>query len=108
MFRITDTPEVHSNGYHIKFDAKSGPTAYILPHWCEPADEDSSMWNPNWATRIVLTLKDEMKKNQKTTLIARFHDIQPSLLLFLRRLRVIKIVDEVWCSLIGGNFCYNI
>ena len=35
MFRVTDTPEVHSNGYHIKFDVNSGPMGYILPHWLE-------------------------------------------------------------------------
>ena len=35
MFRVTDKPEVHSNGFHICFDAKSGPSGYILPHWVE-------------------------------------------------------------------------
>ena len=33
VFRVTDCPEVHSNGYHIQFDAKSGPIGYILPQW---------------------------------------------------------------------------
>jgi hypothetical protein len=94
VFRITDTPQVHSNGYHIKFDAKSGPTGYILPHWIADNTQESSALN-DWTTRIVLPLKEEMKDAQKKTLIARFHDIQPSLLLFLRRLRQIKIHDEV-------------
>ena len=35
VFRVTDCPEVHSNGYHIRFDAKSGPIGYILPEWIE-------------------------------------------------------------------------
>ena len=35
MFRVTDRPEVHSNGYHVCFDVQSGPTGYILPHWIE-------------------------------------------------------------------------
>ncbi|XP_028393815.1 uncharacterized protein LOC114518092 [Dendronephthya gigantea] len=91
VFRITDTPEVHSNGYHIRFDAKSGPTGYILPHWWETKTDPALN---DWTTRIVLPLKDDMKDAQKKTLIARFHDIQPSLLLFLRRLRKIKIHDE--------------
>ena len=95
MFRITDTPQVHSNGYHIKFDSKSGPTGYILPHWI--ADKTDEKYASNdWTTRIVLPLKEEMKNVQKKTLIARFHDIQPSLLLFLRRLRQIEIHDEVF------------
>lgn len=33
MFTVTDCPEVHSLGYHLKFDARCGPTGYILPHW---------------------------------------------------------------------------
>ena len=33
VFRVSDCPEVHSNGYHIRFDAKSGPIGYILPKW---------------------------------------------------------------------------
>ena len=35
VFRVTDSPEVHSNGYHIKFDVNSGPMGYILPHWLD-------------------------------------------------------------------------
>lgn len=35
VFRVSDCPEVHSNGYHIRFDAKSGPIGYILPQWIE-------------------------------------------------------------------------
>ena len=40
VFRVTDTPEVHSNGYHIKFDVNSGPMGYILPHWLEEEPDD--------------------------------------------------------------------
>jgi len=35
VFRVTDRPEIHSNGYHICFDVHSGPMGYILPHWIE-------------------------------------------------------------------------
>ncbi|ESO85046.1 hypothetical protein LOTGIDRAFT_131097, partial [Lottia gigantea] len=41
VFRITDRPEIHSNGYHFCFDVKSGPMGYIMPHWVETEDEDS-------------------------------------------------------------------
>ena len=34
VFRITDTPAIHSNGFHIRFDASSDPIGFILPHWC--------------------------------------------------------------------------
>ena len=32
---MTDCPEIHSNGFHIKFDASKGPNGYILPDWIE-------------------------------------------------------------------------
>jgi len=35
VFRVTDTPEIHSAGFHIKFDVNSGPLGYILPHWID-------------------------------------------------------------------------
>ena len=35
VFRVTDTPAIHSNGYHIQFDASSDAIGYILPHWCQ-------------------------------------------------------------------------
>lgn len=34
VFRITDTPAIHSNGFHIRFDATSDAIGFILPHWC--------------------------------------------------------------------------
>ncbi|ESN90221.1 hypothetical protein HELRODRAFT_90869 [Helobdella robusta] len=33
VFRVSDTPEVHSRGLHVKFDANSKPLGYILPEW---------------------------------------------------------------------------
>ena len=43
VFRITDAPEIHSNDYHIRFDVKSDPMGYILPHWHpETADKSNS------------------------------------------------------------------
>lgn len=38
VFRITDQPEIHSNGYHIRFDANSKPLGYILPQWISKDD----------------------------------------------------------------------
>ena len=40
VFRITDTPEIHSSGYHIRFDAKCDAIGYILPHWIEEDDRE--------------------------------------------------------------------
>jgi len=40
VFRITNKPEIHSQGFHIRFDTQSGPIGYILPEWV-----DESFWN---------------------------------------------------------------
>lgn len=51
VFRVTDAPEVHSNGFHIKFDVNSGPMGYILPHWITDTDLYP---NDRYICRIVL------------------------------------------------------
>ena len=53
----------------------------------------------SWPTRIVLPLNDEHRQNEKSSLAPRFHDIRPSLLLFLHRLRGIFIHDKVGLTL---------
>jgi HSP90 family molecular chaperone len=42
VFRVTDKPEIHSNGFHIGFDASADPIGFILPHWIDnyQSDED--------------------------------------------------------------------
>ena len=45
-----------------------------------------------WRTKIVLPLKKEMQMEKLTS---RFHDIDPSLLMFLNRLHSIVIDDRV-------------
>lgn len=35
VFKVTDSPEIHSNGFHLRFDKNCGPMGYILPHWTE-------------------------------------------------------------------------
>ncbi|XP_051770945.1 uncharacterized protein wu:fj29h11 [Ctenopharyngodon idella] len=93
VFKVTDCPEIHSNGFHIRFDKTSGPMGYILPHWVEreralsPAAKEIA--EQRWTTRIHLPLRSE---NYQTKNL--FHDVHPSLLLFLHRLRSITIFNE--------------
>lgn len=35
VFKVTDCPEIHSNGFHVQFDKTCGPMGYILPNWKE-------------------------------------------------------------------------
>ncbi|XP_078257611.1 LOW QUALITY PROTEIN: uncharacterized protein LOC144594664 [Rhinoraja longicauda] len=94
VFKVTDTPEIHSNGFHICFDKLSGPMGYILPHWADderPVElTGSEAGKARWTTKIVLPLKPQNQQMQNL-----FHDIDPSLLLFLHRLRSITIINKV-------------
>ena len=43
VFRVTDTPEIHSNGFHIGFDASTDPIGFILPHWIKDYQSDENI-----------------------------------------------------------------
>ncbi|MGH0153085.1 UNVERIFIED_CONTAM: hypothetical protein FKN15_023719 [Acipenser sinensis] len=94
VFKVTDFPEIHSNGFHICFDKNSGPMGYILPHWLEkerPLELDSTeLQSSSWTTKIILPLRSESHQTRNL-----FHDVHPSLLLFLHRLRSISIVNQI-------------
>ncbi|XP_041670873.1 protein NO VEIN isoform X2 [Cheilinus undulatus] len=93
VFKVTDCPEIHSNGFHLRFDKTCGPMGYILPHWAD--DErmlDAQLKELNlqsWTTKICLPLRPD---NHQTRNL--FHDVHPSLLLFLHRLRSITIYNR--------------
>ncbi|XP_056153215.1 uncharacterized protein wu:fj29h11 [Lampris incognitus] len=90
VFKVTDCPEIHSNGFHLRFDKNSGPTGYILPHWIDderPVDTARNGLNEySWTTKICLPLRSDTHQTKNL-----FHDVHPSLLLFLHRLRSITI-----------------
>uniref|UniRef100_UPI0037E884B3 uncharacterized protein n=1 Tax=Semicossyphus pulcher TaxID=241346 RepID=UPI0037E884B3 len=93
VFKVTDCPEIHSNGFHLRFDKTCGPMGYILPHWAEderPLDAQLQDMNlTSWTTKICLPLRSESHQTRHL-----FHDVHPSLLLFLHRLRSITIYNQ--------------
>ncbi|TKS90196.1 hypothetical protein D9C73_024327 [Collichthys lucidus] len=93
VFKVTDCPEIHSNGFHLRFDKTCGPMGYILPHWAEDERHlDSQLTDVNlhsWTTKICLPLRAESHQTRNL-----FHDVHPSLLLFLHRLRSITIYNQ--------------
>ncbi|XP_060795619.1 uncharacterized protein wu:fj29h11 isoform X3 [Neoarius graeffei] len=93
VFKVTDCPEIHSNGFHILFDKTSSDMGYILPHWVEKERPVPSVAKEiaekSWATKIFLPLRSESYQTKNL-----FHDVHPSLLLFLHRLRSITIYSE--------------
>ncbi|XP_047232938.1 protein NO VEIN isoform X2 [Girardinichthys multiradiatus] len=93
VFKVTDCPEIHSNGFHLRFDKNCGPMGYILPHWAEeerPLDAQlKNIHRHSWTTKICLPLCSESHQTRNL-----FHDVHPSLLLFLHRLRSITIYNQ--------------
>ncbi|KAI5654604.1 hypothetical protein M9H77_31791 [Catharanthus roseus] len=81
MKGVTDAPEIHSNGFHIKFDAIEGQIVFVLPTEIPPCDIDLYR-------RLVMLDTDQMNGNSWNTCI-----LHPSLLLFLHRLQCIKFRD---------------
>ncbi|XP_057182526.1 uncharacterized protein LOC130549349 isoform X2 [Triplophysa rosa] len=93
VFKVTNCPEIHSNGFHIQFDKTSSPMGYILPHWVDLERPVGSVAKEisekRWTTKIHLPLRSESYQTKNL-----FHDVHPSLLLFLHRLRSIAIFNE--------------
>ncbi|EGZ16198.1 hypothetical protein PHYSODRAFT_334382 [Phytophthora sojae] len=92
VFKVSDNPQVHSNGFHICFHAKNAEhgsgMGYILPYWLD----DATQWKQRRGTTFVLPLNDSS--------VQRVDDIsqslmafEPSVLLFLRRIRELRLRD---------------
>lgn len=102
VFRITDAPEIHSNGFHVKFDISEGQIGFVLPTLVPPCDiglfgrmaftgTDSYGDNP-WNTCILLPFKSHLSEGTVVnSIMTMFSDLHPSLLLFLHRLKCIKL-----------------
>ena len=109
VYTITNCPQIHSNGYHIKFDVSNDNSiGYILPLWCTVEE----IARKNEITKTIIEKLQALKKRKivcsdiKTTIClpliraeigmekqkyrsitASFSDIEASLLLFLNKLK---------------------
>ncbi len=88
VFMVADKVHIYSNGFQFGFNYdKSNPKTMIIPEWI---DDDPNFVDPT-QTNIVLYLKPGMGDE----ISEYFKEIHPSLLLFLRKLKVIEIKDEI-------------
>lgn len=89
VFQISNMPEIHSNGFHFRFDMSDPEQhlGYIVPTWVAPNAEIASD-----GTTIVLPAKDG-----EVYSAAVLAELDARLLLFLRKLRQIdfQTLDEV-------------
>lgn len=101
VFRVTDAPEIHSNGFHVKFDITEGQIGFILPTVISPCDIETFQGllsgnkhehdNTSWNTCILLPFRSKFRKVLDIrSIVSMFSDLHPSLLLFLHRLCCIK------------------
>lgn len=108
FLQVTDAPEIHSNGFHIKFDITNGQIGFVLPTVVPPCDIDfytrlaSSDSDCNyWNTCIVLPFKSSLsERSGEENIMSMFADLHPSLLLFLHRLHCIKFRNMVSDSIV--------
>uniref|UniRef100_A0A7N0SZS8 Protein NO VEIN C-terminal domain-containing protein n=1 Tax=Kalanchoe fedtschenkoi TaxID=63787 RepID=A0A7N0SZS8_KALFE len=109
VFRVTDAPEIHSNNFHVKFDIREGQIGFVCPTVVPPCDigllsklacdgTDNKDSN-GWRTCIVLPFSSKLSGNA-ASITPMFSDLHPSLLLFLHRLRCIKLRNTLDNSLI--------
>ncbi|KAF8116020.1 hypothetical protein N665_0024s0044 [Sinapis alba] len=100
VFRVSDAPEIHSNGFHFKFDISEGQIGYILPTVVPPHDIESltsmlsgrafQLKDAKWNTCITLPFRAiDSEITTVNHIEPMFSDLHPSLLLFLHRLQCI-------------------
>ncbi|KAK6122808.1 hypothetical protein DH2020_043451 [Rehmannia glutinosa] len=111
VFRVTDAPEIHSNGFHIKFDITEGQIGFVLPTVVPPCNidlytrlasaDDDRLDQNSWNTCIVLPFRSNLLEGfAMNNILSMFLDLHPSLLLFLHRLQCIKFRNLLDHSLI--------
>ena len=83
VFKVTDTPEIHSNGYHFRFDLTDpeDPLGYVVPHWIDARADDG-----DGVTTVVIPAR---VGNDFSPRLLR--DINATFLLFLEKLRLLKV-----------------
>lgn len=83
VFSVSNSPEIHSNGYHFRFDRtkESNLLGYVVPHWCEPPADV----RPD-GTTIILDAAPSIVFDSTT-----LGDLDARVLLFLNKLRQLSL-----------------
>ncbi len=83
VFKITEAPEIHSKGFHFRI------TRYIYPSWI---DDSLPLPTPGMHSAFVLPLKPGVDLQ---ALSQELDQLEPTLLLFLKKLKSIAIDNRV-------------
>lgn len=102
LSQVTKRPEIHSRNFHFAFHApdcsseeRNVGLGYIIP-WPLPTPEG---WNAKNGTMVVLPIEEDdaslsARGDLRQQLKQQLQDIQPSLLLFLNKLKRIEMREE--------------
>lgn len=82
VFTVSNAPEIHSNGFHFRFDRtdERNLLGYVVPHWCEPYKVQPD------CTTIILPAATTYEFGAETLI-----DLDARLLLFLNKLRKLTL-----------------
>lgn len=96
VFKVTDCPEIYSNGFQFKFDRNhkewgnpSNTPWHVIPIWI---DTTSEAVDPD-KTTFIIPFREEA---YYPSLLQEVKKLRTELYLFLRWLKQIKIIDEVF------------
>ncbi|BAY63717.1 hypothetical protein NIES22_38050 [Calothrix brevissima NIES-22] len=88
VFRISDEPQIFSNGFQFHFQRQDNENqlGFVTPYWIEAIPEyvDSTL------TNIILPLRESAKDE-----LAKLGEIEHTLILFLRQLKTVTIENRV-------------
>lgn len=86
VFTVSDAPEIHSNGFHFKFDRtiEGNLLGYVVPQWCDPTEDVRAD-----CTTIVLPAAKTYQFGPETLVGLDAH-----LLLFLNKLRQLSLEHD--------------
>lgn len=90
VFRVSDCPEIYSNGFNFRFDKT---TDYVVPEWISTAREGIDLQK----TTIFLPFRKEIvgaEPSEETTR-EELSILDPSIFLFLRKISLIDYQDSV-------------
>ncbi|OON19396.1 hypothetical protein X801_04735, partial [Opisthorchis viverrini] len=114
VFNVTDAPEVHSNGFHVRFHRQSRSDAdqfdaanalLLVPEWCtamatpysihEPSRWPIPISIPTWCKTLfvlpIISKSTAMAMNFGSILQLAYDTLAPYLMLFLRRLQCLTL-----------------
>ncbi|MBI4446879.1 MAG: DUF3883 domain-containing protein [Acidobacteria bacterium] len=93
IFKVSDSPEVYSNGYQFKFDRNYWPESSGTPWQAMPIwiDEPSEAVEPGGTTFII----PFTKQTSASAVLEEVKELGTELYLFLRWLKKIQITDEL-------------